>query len=103
MIQELIGIIKHELCHYHLHLEGQGDTDTVIWELKALLKKWGSGQDSVGKLPERNQKRRSLKKSSYINAVNAILNIREKEAIDTARYVCGKCRGKLIKLGEMTC
>lgn len=22
--EELIGIIKHELCHYHLHLEGKG-------------------------------------------------------------------------------
>ena len=21
---ELVGIIKHELCHYHLHLEGKG-------------------------------------------------------------------------------
>ena len=23
-IEELIGIIKHELCHYHLHIEGKG-------------------------------------------------------------------------------
>ena len=23
-MDELIGIIKHELCHYHLHLEGKG-------------------------------------------------------------------------------
>ena len=23
-VKELVGIIKHELCHYHLHLEGRG-------------------------------------------------------------------------------
>ena len=23
-IDELIGVIKHELCHYHLHIEGKG-------------------------------------------------------------------------------
>src|SRR5699024_1849120 len=22
--EEIIGIIKHELCHYHLHIEGKG-------------------------------------------------------------------------------
>ncbi|MDK2599449.1 SprT family protein [Bacillus stercoris] len=31
--EELIGIIKHELCHYHLHLEGKGtSTETEILE-----------------------------------------------------------------------
>ncbi|BBP87322.1 hypothetical protein BsIDN1_09400 [Bacillus safensis] len=39
--EELIGIIKHELCHYHLHLEGKGyqhrDRD-----FKALLKQVGA-------------------------------------------------------------
>ena len=23
-IEELEGIIRHELCHYHLHIEGKG-------------------------------------------------------------------------------
>ncbi|MBO1910172.1 SprT family protein, partial [Microvirga sp. 3-52] len=23
-MNELVGVIKHELCHYHLHLEGKG-------------------------------------------------------------------------------
>lgn len=35
---EVVGVIKHELCHYHLHIEGRGykhgDSD-----FKALLKK----------------------------------------------------------------
>ena len=22
--EELLGVIKHELCHYHLHIEGRG-------------------------------------------------------------------------------
>lgn len=40
-MDELIGIIKHELCHYHLHIEGKGfrhrDSD-----FKMLLKKVGA-------------------------------------------------------------
>src|SRR5213080_459053 len=35
---ELIGIIKHELCHYHLHLEGKGHQHRDP-EFKMLLKK----------------------------------------------------------------
>ena len=35
----LIGIIKHELCHYHLHLEGKGYKHKDP-EFKALLKKF---------------------------------------------------------------
>ena len=40
-MEELIGIIKHELCHYHLHIEGKGyqhrDRD-----FKQLLQKVGA-------------------------------------------------------------
>src|SRR5690625_3159895 len=38
---EFIGIIKHELCHYHLHIEGKGykHGDQAF---KNLLKETGS-------------------------------------------------------------
>ena len=39
--KELIGIIKHELCHYHLHLEGKG-YQHQDQEFKKLLKKVGA-------------------------------------------------------------
>ena len=37
-LEELVGIIKHELCHYHLHIEGKGyqhrDRDFKEWIIK---------------------------------------------------------------------
>ncbi|WML50181.1 SprT family protein [Neobacillus sp. PS3-34] len=97
-IQELIGIIKHELCHYHLHLEGRGYRHSDM-EFKALLKKVG-GPRFCGKLPD-EPKRRSFKKILLYKCSKCHLEYKRKRAIDTARYVCGKCRGKLIKLGEI--
>lgn len=42
-LDELLGVIKHELCHYHLHLENKGyqhkDTD-----FKLLLKETGGSR-----------------------------------------------------------
>ena len=40
-IEELIGIIKHELCHYHLHLEKKGYQHRDA-DFKKLLKKVGA-------------------------------------------------------------
>lgn len=37
-LEELKGIIKHELCHYHLHLEGKGYRHRDA-DFKNLLKK----------------------------------------------------------------
>ena len=69
----LIGIIKHELCHYHLHLEGKGYKHKDP-EFKALLKKC----EKCGMLYQR------------------------KRRVNTARFVCSKCRGniKLIEIRE---
>src|SRR3954470_8114675 len=39
--KELLGIVKHELCHYHLHLEGKGYQHKDL-EFKALMKKVGA-------------------------------------------------------------
>ena len=42
-VEELVGIIKHELCHYHLHLEKKGyqhkDPDFCQ---KPIEKGWGT-------------------------------------------------------------
>ncbi|WP_442916300.1 SprT family protein, partial [Leucobacter sp. M11] len=38
---ELIGIIKHELCHYHLHIEGKGYKHRDA-DFKNLLHKVGA-------------------------------------------------------------
>jgi SprT-like protein len=90
--EEMIGIIKHELCHYHLHIEGRGyhhrDQD-----FKELLRKTNSPRH-CNPLP-------SVKKAK-INHVykcaNCDMTYNRIRRINTARYRCGKCRGKLLNI-----
>ena len=95
---EMIGIIKHELCHYHLHLEGRGyqhrDQD-----FKSLLKKVGAPR-FCSQLPGDNKKR-TVKKIVIYRCSKCHLTYQRKRNIDTSKYVCGKCRGKLIKLKDI--
>jgi SprT-like protein len=89
-IEELIGVIKHELCHYHLHIERRGykhaDTD-----FKVLLKKVG-GSRFCQSIP--GKRRTESYKYHYI-CKDCMQSYKRKRQIDTKRYVCGKCRGKL--------
>jgi SprT-like protein len=97
-MNELIGIIKHELCHYHLHLEGRGYQHRDL-EFKALLKRTGAPR-YCSRLPESNQKRFS-RKIILFECSKCHLQYKRKRNIDTSRYVCGKCRGKLKKIKEL--
>ncbi|MGX7013525.1 SprT family protein [Vagococcus silagei] len=40
---ELVGVIKHELCHYHLHLEGKGYRHQDV-DFKKLLQETGGSR-----------------------------------------------------------
>jgi SprT-like protein len=95
---ELIGIIKHELCHYHLHLEGKGyqhrDSD-----FKLLLKKVDAPRH-CNRLPDTPRKR-TFKKVLIYECTQCHLQYKRKRSINTSKYVCGKCRGKLVKTKEM--
>jgi SprT-like protein len=97
--KELVGIIKHELCHYHLHLEGKGyqhrDKD-----FKFLLKHVGAPR-FCAQLPDKKAKRTSKRILLY-QCEKCKLSYNRKRIIDTSRYVCGKCRGKLIKIKEIS-
>jgi len=96
--KELIGIIKHELCHYHLHLQGKGyqhkDKD-----FKFLLKKVGAPR-FCSQLPERKAKR-TTKKILLYQCTTCQQTYQRRRSINTARYVCGKCRGRLVKIKEV--
>ncbi|OIK16770.1 SprT family protein [Bacillus sp. MUM 116] len=95
---ELIGIIKHELCHYHLHLEGKGYQHRDL-DFKWLLKKVGAPRFCTPlkeKFPER-----TVKKILVYECTNCHLHFQRKRRIDTNRYVCGKCRGKLKEIKEV--
>lgn len=93
-IDELVGIIKHELCHYHLHLEGKGykhrDRD-----FRNLLKHVDAPR-FCSVLPGAKEKRESRLVRAY-RCSNCGLIYKRKRRIDTSKYVCGKCRGKLVE------
>jgi SprT-like protein len=89
-LDEIIGIIKHELCHYHLHIEGKGykhgDKD-----FKDLLKEVDAPRFC-----------KPLKKELSTNSTvliykcrNCSLIYKRKRKVDTTRLVCGKCGGKI--------
>ncbi|PWW20102.1 SprT-like protein [Cytobacillus oceanisediminis] len=98
-MEELVGIIKHELCHYHLHLEGRGykhrDQD-----FRQLMKKVGAPR-FCSALPD-GQKRRTPKKILLYICKECNQTYQRRRAVDTKRYVCGKCRGKLVFEKELT-
>ncbi|CDQ21490.1 SprT-like protein [Halobacillus karajensis] len=87
---ELEGIIKHELCHYHLHIEGKGFSHRDP-EFKALLKKTGSPRHCS---PLPSQQRERL--HHYVCA-KCGQSYKRKRRVDTKRYRCGKCKGSLKK------
>lgn len=88
---ELIKVIKHELCHYHLHLEGKGYQHKDA-DFKRLLKQTG-GSRYVRPLIE--QKPQSYHQYQCEKCQTLILR---KRRINTQRFVCGKCRGKLVEV-----
>ncbi|WP_082236074.1 SprT family protein [Halobacillus massiliensis] len=87
--QEFQGIIKHELCHYHLHIEGKGFSHGDR-EFKDLLKKTGSPR-FCKPLPS------DIEKAIFYKCTDCGQTYRRKRKINTTRYVCGKCKGKLKK------
>ncbi|KKK35973.1 hypothetical protein WQ57_21980 [Mesobacillus campisalis] len=97
---ELIGIIKHELCHYHLHLEGKGykhrDRD-----FRELMEKVEAPR-FCSALPEEKNKRKKQTRVLIYQCTGCHLAYRRKRSIDTSRYVCGKCRGALKLMKTLT-
>ncbi|SHS48268.1 SprT-like family [Mycobacteroides abscessus subsp. abscessus] len=93
--QELIGIIKHELCHYHLHLEGKGYQHRDH-DFKTLLKKVDAPR-FCSTLPNRPEVR-TQKTVRIYQCTGCAQQYNRKRKINTSKYVCGKCRGKLIEI-----
>ena len=86
-LEALIGVIKHELCHYHLHHTGGGYRHRDA-DFKRLLHQVG-GSRFVERMKEPN----------FIYECTACHHHYPRmRKMNTNRYVCGKCRGKLILL-----
>lgn len=83
--EQLVGIIKHELCHYHLHLLHRGfrhrDRD-----FKVLLAQVG-GLRYAPALPRTFRYR-------YVCTKCGRVYLRQRR-LNTRRYVCGRCHGRL--------
>lgn len=89
--EEFVGIIKHELCHYHLHVEGKGyqhrDRD-----FRDLMQKTDSPRHCTP-LPSKVQDR---KHKYQCQSCEATFN--RVRRVDLNRYRCGRCKGKLKKI-----
>ena len=86
-VEALVGVIKHELCHYHLHQTGGGYRHRDA-DFKRLLHQVG-GSRFVERMKEPN----------FIYKCTACHHRYPRmRKMNTNRYVCGKCRGKLILL-----
>lgn len=94
-MDELIGIIKHELCHYHLHIEGKGykhgDED-----FKRLLNEVG-GPRHCSILTSVNDRKKYL---IYVCS-KCGLEFKRRRKINIRKYVCGRCKGKLKLVKEV--
>ncbi|MFD1038353.1 SprT family protein [Virgibacillus byunsanensis] len=93
---EYIGIIKHELVHYHLHIEGKGykhgDQD-----FKQLLKKTGSPRHCKP-LPST---KKEYKHTYTCNNCGYVY--KRKRRVDIKKFRCGKCGGKLLLGSNIKC
>lgn len=89
--EEFVGIIKHELCHYHLHVEGKGyqhrDRD-----FKELMKRTDSPRHCTP-LPSKVQDRKHEYECQSCGAT-----FRRVRRVNMNRYRCGRCKGKLKKI-----
>jgi SprT-like protein len=90
--EETEKIIKHELCHYHLHLLGRGYQHKDA-DFKLLLKKVG-GSRFCQSLPG-SQARQPQPYRYELICQSCGLRYPRKRKVDVKRYRCGKCTGQL--------
>jgi len=88
--EETEAIIKHELCHYHLHLQRKGFQHRDA-DFKQLLARVG-GTRHCRALP--GAARRLPVKYLLVCQACGMKYPRKRRA-DPRKYACGRCRGKL--------
>jgi len=88
--EETERIIKHELCHYHLHLAGRGYRHRDA-DFKRLLERVGATLHCKS-LPGA---RRTLPVKYLLVCRDCGMSYPRKRKADPRKYVCGKCRGRL--------
>ncbi|MCT2534973.1 SprT family protein [Aquibacillus koreensis] len=89
--EEFYGIIKHELCHYHLHIEGKGYKHRDP-EFRELLRRTNSPRFCQ---PLPSQKTNELMYKYKFRCVRCNHTYNRRRMIDTRKYRCGKCNGEI--------
>lgn len=89
--EEFKRIIRHELCHYHLHLAGKGYRHRDP-EFKALLAQVG-GARYCKALPSKQRTQQPIR--YVLDCIDCGMQYPRKKRMDPSRYRCGKCHGQL--------
>lgn len=93
-LDTLIGIIKHELCHYHLHIENRGYRHGDR-EFKELLNKVGG----LRYTPSIELEKGVLLRWTY-NCQKCNEMFYRKRRFNVNRFVCSHCNGRLKLKGQ---
>lgn len=88
-LEELINIIKHELCHYHLHIQGKG----YMHKDKDFKNKLSQVEGTRYSKALINNKK--IQYSYQLICKNCKQIYHRKRKINHRRYRCSKCFGKL--------
>ncbi|MDB4868717.1 MAG: protein SprT [Cohnella sp.] len=88
--EETVSIIKHELCHYHLHLQRKGYRHRDP-EFKALLAEV-DGSRHCRALPG---VARTLPVRYLLVCRDCGMTYPRKRRVDPRKYACGRCQGQL--------
>ncbi|MBM7700815.1 SprT family protein [Kurthia huakuii] len=91
-LDELIGIIKHELCHYHLHLEQKGYQHNDR-DFKQLLAEVGAPRYCAS---IKHPAAKTLYKHHYV-CNKCGQSYERKRRVNIMKYRCGKCSGQLLE------
>ena len=85
----LVGVIKHELCHYHLHLAGGGYRHRDA-DFKRLLAQVGGSRYA----PAPKKRPQRVVRYAYQCQRCGLVYYRQRR-MNTQRYTCGRCRGPI--------
>lgn len=92
--ETFLGVVKHELCHYHLHLAGKGHQHKDR-EFKQLLKQVGGLRFT----PSLKAQKESIQLWHYQCKACGTIAGRQRR-FNTSKYVCANCKGKFELLGR---
>lgn len=90
-MEELRGIILHELCHYHLHIAGKGYKHRDA-DFRALLKKVGAPRfcSSIEDVVEQKSQQVHL-----YGCISCRQIYKRKRHMKVEKYRCSKCHGEI--------